>query len=145
MVIGLIEGGSTMSEVTLRSSEPAYTFRPTPKVVSEDAQVQTREITVPIVEEKAQSLKQFKSDELKGESNNLGEEVIVKAIEKANKALTGATTTFEFSIHEQTKQIMVKVLDKDTGELIRELPPEKVLDMVAHLWEMAGIIVDEKG
>lgn len=132
-----------MSEVTLRSSEPAFRIQSSTRVINEEVSAPPREITIS-TQEKAQTVKQLKSDELKGEVSNFGEEFIVKAIEKANKALTGATTSFEFSIHEQTKQIMVKVLDKDTGEIIRELPPEKVLDMVAHLWEMAGIIVDEK-
>jgi flagellar protein FlaG len=81
---------------------------------------------------------------LQGKKVTLGEEELIKAIERANKALQGRTTSFEFSIHEATKEIMVKVMDKNTGEVIRELPPEKVLDMVAKLWEMAGIIVDER-
>jgi flagellar protein FlaG len=39
---------------------------------------------------------------------------------------------------------MVKVLDKDTGKVVREIPPEKILDMVAKFMEKAGIIVDER-
>jgi len=88
--------------------------------------------------------KQMKQLELTGESFTIGDEQLIRMIERANKALQGATTTFEFSIHEKTKQIMVKVLDKDSGEIIREIPPEKTLDMVARLWEMAGIMVDER-
>ena len=75
---------------------------------------------------------------------NLDEKQWIKIIEKANKAIDGATSSFEFSIHEQTKQIMVKVIDKETKEVIREFPPEKILDMVAKMWEVAGIIVDER-
>ena len=74
----------------------------------------------------------------------VAEKVVIDAIEKANKAISGGNRRFEFSIHSKTKQIMVKVLDSDTGEIIREIPPEKTLDMVAKLWEMAGITVDER-
>jgi flagellar protein FlaG len=81
---------------------------------------------------------------LQGRKISLGEEELIKVIEKANKAIQGITTTCEFRIHEATKQIMVKVMDKETGETIREIPPEKVLDIVAKLWEKAGIIVDER-
>jgi len=28
--------------------------------------------------------------------------------------------------------------------MIREIPPEKILDLVAKMWEMAGILIDEK-
>lgn len=74
----------------------------------------------------------------------ISEKVVIDAIEKANKAISGATTRFEFSIHEETKEIMVKVLDSETNEVIREIPPEKILDLVAKMWEMAGLIVDER-
>jgi flagellar protein FlaG len=34
-------------------------------------------------------------------------------------------------------------VNRETGEVIREIPPEKFLDMVAKLQELAGILVDE--
>lgn len=68
----------------------------------------------------------------------------IEMIERANRAITGATCNFEYSIHEKTKEIMVKVIDRETKEVIREIPPEKILDLVAKLWEIAGILVDER-
>lgn len=79
------------------------------------------------------------------DEHNLSEKTIIEAIEKANKAITGINTQLEFSIHEKSKEIMVKVIDSDTQKVIREIPPEKILDMVATMLEMAGIIVDERG
>lgn len=75
---------------------------------------------------------------------SIDESLWIKMIEKANKAITGATCRFEYSIHEGTKEIMVKVINKDTQEVIREIPPEKILDMVAKMWELVGILVDER-
>ncbi|MCC3379493.1 flagellar protein FlaG [Paenibacillus farraposensis] len=75
---------------------------------------------------------------------SMGDEQLIKAIDKAVKALQGPTTTLEMSVHEKTHQILVKVLNKDTGELIREIPPEKTLDLVAKMMEIAGILIDEK-
>lgn len=72
------------------------------------------------------------------------EKTVINAIEKANKKLEGIQSELEFSIHEKTKQIMVKVLDKSTKEIIREIPSEKILDMVAAMCEGAGLFVDEK-
>jgi flagellar protein FlaG len=68
----------------------------------------------------------------------------ISLIEKANKAIIGGTRSFEFSIHEGTNEIMIKVIDNETKEVIREIPNEKILDMVAKMWEMAGIFVDER-
>ncbi|MCZ1264080.1 flagellar protein FlaG [Paenibacillus marchantiae] len=73
-----------------------------------------------------------------------GDEHLIKAIDKAIKALQGPTTTLEMSVHEKTHQILVKVLNKETGELIREIPPEKTLDLVAKMMEIAGIVIDQK-
>ncbi len=87
---------------------------------------------------------ELRKAQLSGEHVEISEEQLVKAIEKAIKKVEGRTTNLQFSIHEQTKRIAVKVLDRNTGEVIREIPPEKTLDFVAKLWEMAGILVDEK-
>ncbi|UQZ33834.1 hypothetical protein C2I18_10025 [Paenibacillus sp. PK3_47] len=75
---------------------------------------------------------------------SVGEEQLIRTIEQAVKSLQGPQTTLEISIHEKTHDIMVKVLNKDTGELIREVPREKTLDLVAKMMEIAGILVDEK-
>lgn len=90
------------------------------------------------------SAKDIKEAELRGENIPVSEEQFIKAIERAIKSVEGAATSLEFSVHKETKQILVKVLNKETGELIREIPPEKNLDLIAKIWEMAGIIVDEK-
>ncbi len=74
----------------------------------------------------------------------MDEKAWIEVIERANKALSGGMRSFEFSIHDQTKEIMIKVIDQETGTIIREIPPEKILDMVAKMWEMAGILVDER-
>ncbi len=91
-----------------------------------------------------ETTEELKKAERQGVQFSVGAEQLIRMIEHANKRMQGRNTEFEFSIHKGTKEIMVKVLDKDTGEVIREIPSEKVLDMVAKMWEMAGIFVDEK-
>jgi len=49
-----------------------------------------------------------------------------------------------FGIHEDTKRVMIKIVDKKSKEVIKEYPPEKTLDMIAKVWELAGLLVDEK-
>jgi flagellar protein FlaG len=74
----------------------------------------------------------------------VSEKFLINAIEKANRAMITANRALEFSVHEKTKEIMVKVVDTATKEVIREIPSEKILDMVASILEMAGILVDER-
>ncbi|MDR5659794.1 flagellar protein FlaG [Serpentinicella sp. ANB-PHB4] len=74
----------------------------------------------------------------------ISEEELTKAIEKANKGFEPFGRQFERAVHEDTNRVMVKVIDASTEEVIREIPPEKVLDMVAYMLEFAGILVDER-
>ena len=67
---------------------------------------------------------------------------IKKAVEQLNKNLSHSSAIF--GIHEATNRLTIKIVDKDTKEVIKELPPEKTLDMIAKVWEIAGILVDEK-
>jgi len=101
------------------------------------------------VNEKSVNNKQEKkaNDGQKNKENvkqQISEGEVIKSIESANEKIQIYNTRLQFSIHEKTKEIMVKVLDSRTEEVIREIPPEKILDMVAKIWELAGIIVDEK-
>lgn len=90
------------------------------------------------------SYETLKRAESNGEIIPISDEQLVKAIQKAIKAAEGITTSLEFSVHKETHIISVKVLDKETGEIIREIPPEKNLDFLATLWRKAGILIDEK-
>lgn len=78
------------------------------------------------------------------ENVQLDEDQVRVSIEQINKTLALHSVRFEFSVHDKTNAIMVKVVDEQTGELIREVPPEKVLDIVAMTWEEMGFLIDEK-
>lgn len=53
-------------------------------------------------------------------------------------------TKCRYGFHEKTNRVILKIVDKDTDKVIKELPPEKTLEMIAKSWELAGILVDEK-
>ncbi|GIP42149.1 flagellin [Paenibacillus sp. J45TS6] len=75
---------------------------------------------------------------------SVGKDQLIRNIERALKTLEGPQTILDINIHEKTHDIIVRVLNKETGELIREIPPEKMLDLVAKMMEIAGILVDKK-
>ena len=67
------------------------------------------------------------------------------AVDSANQKLKmNHRTGCEFSYHEETKRVSIKVVDQDTKEVIREIPPEESLDMLQKLLELAGVLVDER-
>ncbi|MCM1160221.1 MAG: flagellar protein FlaG [Roseburia sp.] len=76
------------------------------------------------------------------EQGQPSKEQLRQAVEKINKNMGNSEVLF--GIHEATNRITIKVVNKDTKEVLRELPPEKTLDMIAKVWELAGILVDER-
>lgn len=69
-------------------------------------------------------------------------ESLHKAVEEINKKMANSEAVFGF--HDETNRVTIKIVDKESKKVIKELPPEKTLDMIARVWEMAGILVDEK-
>lgn len=69
---------------------------------------------------------------------------IRKAVNDINKSAAGDQSEAVFGIHDKTNRVTIKIIDKKTKEVIKEFPPEKTLDMIAKVWEMAGIMVDER-
>ncbi len=67
-----------------------------------------------------------------------------EAVEKLKKNMM-AQTEAVFGIHEGTNRVMIKIVDKESKDVVKEYPPEETLDMIQKVWEMAGILVDEKG
>lgn len=84
-----------------------------------------------------------KSDTRTADEKNAAEnEKIKKAIENMKAQLPNSE--IKFGIHEKTDRVTIKLVDKDTEEVIKEFPPEKTLDMIAKCMELAGVLVDEK-
>lgn len=74
----------------------------------------------------------------------VSESLLNKSIEKANSVLINSNRKVERAIHETTKVVIYKVVDTETDEVIKEFPPEKIQDMIAKMWELAGLFVDEQ-
>ena len=87
----------------------------------------------------------MQDDETDGQNPGLKDptkKTIDAMMSEANQKLS--RTRCEYSYDEPTRRVSIKVYDKDTDKLIREVPPEKSLEALQKIWELAGIIVDEK-
>lgn len=82
--------------------------------------------------------------EITSKNEGYKEADIAKAVDKLNKFLQDDNTTAEYEVHEVFGDIMIKIVDNDTKEVIMEVPPRKILDLVAKMCEMAGVLVDKK-
>lgn len=81
-----------------------------------------------------------------GQEGNQGQSSSNETARQAAQTYNKLTenTKAVFGVNEATNRVTIKIVDKDTDEIIKEFPAEKTLDMIARVWEMAGIMVDEK-
>jgi len=67
-----------------------------------------------------------------------------EAIEKLKHAAEIFNRRLDFRVDEETNRVVVKVVDTTTDKVIKEIPPEQLLQLVAKMQEMIGILVDEE-
>lgn len=78
------------------------------------------------------------------ENKNQNSPELDKAVELINEAVQMADKKLEFKVHEGTNRTMVKVIDRETDEIIREIPPEEILDLVDKMTELVGLMMDKR-
>lgn len=84
------------------------------------------------------------SRETQSEVEPLNEAMLERSIEQANKALEVHNRHIAREVHDVTKTVIYTLKDNETGEVIQEFPPRKIQDMIAKMWELAGLFVDER-
>jgi flagellar protein FlaG len=84
------------------------------------------------------------SDNKNIQAKELTEKELEHAVEKLNKFLEDNRTHAEYEIHDKLNDIMIKIIDDKSGEVIQEIPSKKILDTVAKMMEMVGVLFDKK-
>lgn len=96
----------------------------------------------------AESIQQTENQEIENREVlfELEKEPAISTIESAISSINAQMTKTRcaYAYDEEAKRITIKVYDDETDELIREVPPEKSLEVLKKVWERAGIMIDEK-
>jgi len=71
-------------------------------------------------------------------------EEIKKGIEEINNQLAMMNRSIQFSVDESSRDIVVRVVDKESGEVIKELPPESILKLRERMAQLSGLMVEEE-
>ena len=148
MGIGAVSSvGSSIPVQPVQAAPAAPAAKPVEIEPIENDGIEIQEIhqdAVPAVEQKAQQQPGEQTKEKSEQEIEAENERIKKAISNLNKKLDHNTEAV-FGVHEKTNRVTIKMVDKDTKKVVKEFPPDKTLDMIAKVWELAGIMVDEKG
>lgn len=84
------------------------------------------------------------ADTQESSAEHMSQELLERSIQQANKNLVYQNRVIERAVHDVTKVVMYTVKDTITHEVIAEFPPKRIQDMIAKMWELAGLFVDEK-
>lgn len=84
-----------------------------------------------------------KSDQIISESN-VSEMETKKFVDEINKLFEHEKIHAEYTVHEGFGDIIIKIVDNETKQVIKEFPKEKVINMVRKLCDIAGIMIDQK-
>lgn len=106
--------------------------------MSEYAQTST-EVAVPQVQQVQKAETQIAEDN-NTEKKEYSKKDIDDALNKINNFLKDDKTHAEYTYNEEMKTMMVKVIDENTKEVVLEIPPKKILDMVASMLRQVGLL-----
>lgn len=71
------------------------------------------------------------------------QQLVEREVSLMNEGLKRADDHLKFSVHKETGRVIVRLMDDESGEVLREIPSEKFLNMVVHLQEsLSGAQVD---
>lgn len=71
-------------------------------------------------------------------------EEVEKATDKLNRLMGLVDKRRIFRIHEETHRLMIKIIDERTDEVLAEIPPERLLDILSGITKAVGIQVDKR-
>jgi len=82
------------------------------------------------------------------EQNDTNQPLTAKQLEKVAQQLQDfvgdLNRNIEFSVDKDSGRDVIKVIDKDSGDLLKQYPSEEVLTLVSKLSDMVGGFVDAK-
>lgn len=78
------------------------------------------------------------------EINPLSRDEAEKVTDKMNNLMQLINTDLQFSLHEKTKRLIVQMVDKRDGTVLKEFPPHELLDTIANIQEYVGLLLDKK-
>lgn len=92
----------------------------------------------------SEPLKRIQEEQKKAARGELDEKELKDILDKFNEFLNVFNIQLRFKLHKETKTWIVRVVDVENNKVIREIPPEKILDMFAKMMELMGIVFDER-
>ena len=73
------------------------------------------------------------------------EQEVQKAVAAANSEFSGPNEKIAFGYEKRLNMLIVQVQDRNTGEVVREIPPKEFIDFKVAMRERIGLLLDKQG
>lgn len=100
------------------------------------AHTRDAEVQRPEVNERPDSAKIQQPRELERQA-----EFLQETLERLKKIFRGQA---EFRVDRDANLIVIRIKDPETGEIIRQIPPEQALKLAKNIQELIGLLMDER-
>ncbi|MCH8127315.1 flagellar protein FlaG [candidate division KSB1 bacterium] len=78
------------------------------------------------------------------DDGNVDKNAVKLQTEELNQVVDLFNHELRFEIDDRLGKVIVKIIDKETGETIRQIPPEDMLNIMARIDEVLGMMFDER-
>lgn len=115
--------------------------------VREDPQWKPQTVIAPVEASKETSQSAMKRPEEEAPDSGMdlvNRKDVQNVVEDVQQYLLQHSIRLSFEIHDKTGDLVVRVLDKDTGEIIRQIPPQEMLKLREKLEELTGVLLNGK-
>ena len=86
---------------------------------------------------------QYKNNNQDEKAQPLEREQLEQMAQQLQDFMGEMNRSLQFKVDEDSGRDVIKVLDKNSGEVIKQYPSEEVLSLVSKLSESAGILIDQ--
>ncbi|MGM8215207.1 flagellar protein FlaG [Bacillaceae bacterium W0354] len=84
------------------------------------------------------------TEKMNEKAEKLSKDEAKELVDGLNRFLDPVDSAIKFVFHDKLHEYYITIIDRQTEEVIREIPPKKLLDVYASMAEFMGLIVDEK-
>ncbi len=102
-----------------------------------------RKLTMPSVNKGVTEAGGSDSVDISEAGQNLSE--LEKTVESLTEYRGWGNFNIDFSLDDQTGSLVISIIDRDSGELLRQIPPDQILNLRMHLQELLSEVFEHMG
>jgi flagellar protein FlaG len=91
----------------------------------------------------AEDIQTQKQPSKKVERKDVNENELNRAMEELNKHFQIFNTRLSFSFNDDNDMTVIKIQDRNSGEVIKQIPPQEMLDSLSKISNIVGILIDK--